>query len=199
VPLPDIPPTCFALQFKLELPAGLHANQIRRGFVRESQVPVCVQERPMCPAGDSPAGVRIGSPVAGRAGRRETDEPEAPRQLHPRDGGKSLGRNASERAVASKMTSPRACAPPSGRSASTRQVIPPPSEGTRRSFPKGTQRQIAATGRSNCFVWRGSESNRERKPCRPQVGQGGLSVAANSDTRPPLRERLRWARPFMHL
>src|SRR6516164_9154905 len=58
----------------------------------------------MCSAGVSPAGVRIGSPVARRAGRRETDEPEASRHHHPGDGCKLPGRNASEREVASKVS-----------------------------------------------------------------------------------------------
>jgi hypothetical protein len=60
----------------------------------------------MCSAGDSPAGVRIGSPVAGRAGRRVTKGSEAPRQPHPWDECKFSGRNESERMVASKMSSP---------------------------------------------------------------------------------------------
>jgi hypothetical protein len=72
---------------------------------RKFHVRLCVQKRLMCPAGVSPAGVRIGSPVARRAGRRETDEPEAPRHRHPRDGCKLPGRNASEREVASKVRS----------------------------------------------------------------------------------------------
>ena len=69
-------------------------------------VRLCVQERLVCSAGVRPAGVRIGSPVAGRAGRRETDEPEAPRQPHPRDGCELPGRNESEREVAPKVSSP---------------------------------------------------------------------------------------------
>ena len=75
------------------------------------QARLCVQERLVCSAGVSPAGVTIGSPVAGRAGRRETDGPEAPRQPHPRDEGELSGRNASEREVAPKVSSPggRAC------------------------------------------------------------------------------------------
>jgi hypothetical protein len=63
----------------------------RRGVVQclsrmrgNLQVRLCVQKRLMCPAGVSPAGARIGSPVARRAGRRETDGPEAPRQPHRR-------------------------------------------------------------------------------------------------------------------
>jgi hypothetical protein len=60
----------------------------------------------MCTAGVSPVGVRIGSPVAGRAGRRETDGPEAPRRPHPRDECELSGRNASEREVAPKVRSP---------------------------------------------------------------------------------------------
>ena len=69
-------------------------------------VRLCVQERLMCPAGDRPAGVRIGSPVAGRAGRRETEGAEAPRQPHPWDVCKWSGRNECEREVAPKMSSP---------------------------------------------------------------------------------------------
>src|SRR5262249_48067850 len=45
-----------------------------------AHVRLCVQERLVCSAGVSPAGVRIGSPVAGRAGRRVTDGPGAPRR-----------------------------------------------------------------------------------------------------------------------
>src|SRR5262245_60274703 len=60
----------------------------------------------MCSAGDRPAGVRIGSPVAGRAGRRVTQGPEAPQQPHPRDERKFSGRNESERVVAPKVSSP---------------------------------------------------------------------------------------------
>src|SRR5215472_9096839 len=78
----------------------------RAGCLETGPVRLCVQERLMCPAGDRPAGVTIGSPVAGRAGRRETDGPEAPRQPHPRDGGELSGRNESEREVAPKVSSP---------------------------------------------------------------------------------------------
>src|SRR5262245_4577800 len=60
----------------------------------------------MCSAGGRPAGVRIGSPVAGRAGRRVTKGPEAPRQPHPWDECKFSGRNESEREVAPKVSSP---------------------------------------------------------------------------------------------
>ena len=60
----------------------------------------------MCSAGGRPAGVRIGSPVAGRAGRRVTKGSEAPRQPHPRDERKFSGRNESEREVAPKVSSP---------------------------------------------------------------------------------------------
>src|SRR5215470_6880512 len=60
----------------------------------------------MCSAGGRPAGVRIGSPVAGRAGRRVTKGSEAPRQPHPRDECKCSGRNESEREVAPKVSSP---------------------------------------------------------------------------------------------
>jgi len=67
---------------------------------------LCVQERLVCSAGVSPAGVTIGSPVAGRAGRRETECPEAPRRPHPRDGRESPGRNDSEREVAPRVSSP---------------------------------------------------------------------------------------------
>jgi hypothetical protein len=73
---------------------------------REAHVRLCVQERLVCSAGVSPAGVTIGSPVAGRVGRRETDGPEAPRQPHPRDGRELSGRNDSEREVAPKVSSP---------------------------------------------------------------------------------------------
>src|SRR5262249_41595118 len=69
-------------------------------------VQLCVQERLMCSAGVSPAGVRIGSPVAGRAGRRETDGPEAPRQPHLEGERELSGRNDSEREVAPKVSSP---------------------------------------------------------------------------------------------
>jgi len=69
-------------------------------------VRLCVQKRLMCSAGVSPAGVRIGSPVAGRAERRETDGAEAPRQPHLRDECKFSGRNESEREVAPKVSSP---------------------------------------------------------------------------------------------
>src|SRR6516162_412487 len=74
----------------------------RAGCLETGPVRLCVQERLMCSAGDRPAGVRIGSPVAGRAGRRETNGPEAPRQPHLWDGGKLSGRNESEREVAPK-------------------------------------------------------------------------------------------------
>ena len=60
----------------------------------------------MGPAGDRPVGVRIGSPVAGRADRRETKGSEAPRQPHPWDERKFSGRNESEREVAPKVSSP---------------------------------------------------------------------------------------------
>ena len=69
-------------------------------------VRLCVQERLVCSAGVRPAGVRIGSPVAGRAGRRETDGPEAPRRPHPRDERELSGRNEREREVAPKVSSP---------------------------------------------------------------------------------------------
>jgi len=68
--------------------------------------PTCVQERLMCPAGDRPAGVRIGSPVAWRAGRRETDGPEAPRQPHLEGERELSGRNDGEREVAPSVHSP---------------------------------------------------------------------------------------------
>ena len=46
----------------------------RTGYERESQVSVCVQERLLCPAGVSPVGVTIGSPVAGwQAGGKPKD------------------------------------------------------------------------------------------------------------------------------
>ena len=80
----------------------------RAGCHETGPVRLCVQERLMCSAGDRPAGVRIGSPVAGRAGRRETNGPEAPRQPHLWDGGKLSGRNESEREVAPKRRSPEA-------------------------------------------------------------------------------------------
>src|SRR5262249_51714647 len=73
---------------------------------REFHVRLCVQERLVCSAGGKPAGVRIGSPVAGRAGRRETDGPEAPRRPHPRDECEWSGRNEREREVAPKVSSP---------------------------------------------------------------------------------------------
>src|SRR5262245_6208875 len=60
----------------------------------------------MCPAGDSPVGVTIGSSVARRAEQRVTNDSEAPRQPHPWDGGKFSGRNESEREVAPKSNSP---------------------------------------------------------------------------------------------
>src|SRR5262245_64693124 len=60
----------------------------------------------MCSAGGRPAGVRIGSPVAGRAGRRVTKGSEAPRQPLPWEERKFSGRNASEREVAPKVSSP---------------------------------------------------------------------------------------------
>src|SRR6516164_3611157 len=78
----------------------------RAGCLETGPVRLCVQERLMCSAGDRPAGVRIGSPVAGRAGRRETDGPEAPRRPHPRDECELSGRNGSEREVAPKVSSP---------------------------------------------------------------------------------------------
>ena len=74
--------------------------------MRKYHVRLCVQERLVCSAGDRPAGVRIGSPVAGRAGRRETKGSEAPRQPHPWDERKFSGRNESEREVAPKVSSP---------------------------------------------------------------------------------------------
>ena len=55
-------------------------------------VGLCVQRRLVCSAGDSPAGVRIRSPVAWIAGRRETEF------LKPIDK-VSLGEIASHRAV----------------------------------------------------------------------------------------------------
>ncbi len=73
---------------------------------RKLQVRLCVQKRLMCSAGVSPAGVRIGSLVAGRAGRRVTKGSEAPRQPHLRDECKFSGRNDSEREVAPKVSSP---------------------------------------------------------------------------------------------
>src|SRR5215468_5091242 len=60
----------------------------------------------MCSAGDRPAGARIGSPVAGRAGQRVTNGSEAPRQPHPWGERKFSGRNESEREVAPKVSSP---------------------------------------------------------------------------------------------
>ena len=80
----------------------------RAGCLERGPGRLCVQERLMGSAGDRPAGVRIGSPVAGRAGRRETDGPEAPRQPHLWDEGKFSGRNESEREVAPKRRSPEA-------------------------------------------------------------------------------------------
>jgi hypothetical protein len=83
----------------------------RAGCLERGPGRLCVQERLMCSAGDRPAGVTIGSPVAGRAGRRETAGPEAPRQPHLCNEGKLSGRNESEREVAPKVLSPggRAC------------------------------------------------------------------------------------------
>jgi hypothetical protein len=85
------------------------ARGVREGLSRmmgNYHVRLCVQERLVCSAGVSPAGVTIGSPVAGRAGRRETDGPEAPRRPRPRDECELSGRNASEREVAPKVSSP---------------------------------------------------------------------------------------------
>src|SRR5215475_490596 len=73
---------------------------------RHLHVRLCVQERLVCSAGVRPAGVRIGNPVAGRAGPGETEGPEAPRQPHPREECKCSGRNGGEREVAPKGSSP---------------------------------------------------------------------------------------------
>src|SRR5262245_28521686 len=89
-------------------PRVLHSLGPESRMTRKGPVRLCVQERLMCPAGDRPAGVTIGSPVAGRAGRRETDGPEAPRQPHLWNEGKLSGRNESEREVAPKGRSPEA-------------------------------------------------------------------------------------------
>src|SRR5436305_4257334 len=73
---------------------------------REFHVRLCVQERLVCSAGDRPAGVRIGSPVAGgQPGGK-------PLVLKPLDnptrgvGASCSGRNESEREVAPKVSSP---------------------------------------------------------------------------------------------
>ena len=64
----------------------------RKSYERESQASVCVQERLLCPAGVSPVGVTIGSPVAGwQAGGKPND-------LKPIDK-PILGMGASRRAV----------------------------------------------------------------------------------------------------
>jgi len=75
-------------------------------MLRKYPVRLCVQERLMGSAGVRPVGVRIGRPVAGRAGWRVTKGSEAPRQPHPRDECKFSGRNESERMVAPKVSSP---------------------------------------------------------------------------------------------
>src|SRR5262245_5856084 len=94
-------------------------------------VRLCVQERLMCPAGARPAGVRIGRPVAWRAGRGETDGREAPRQPHLEGERKWPGRNDGEREVAPSVHSPggraRNCRAKAARHAAgrlTRRVAP---------------------------------------------------------------------------
>src|SRR5262249_42588873 len=122
----------------------LHEQLESRVTSKESST-VVRPERLVCSAGDRPVGVRIGSPVAGRAGRRETDGPEAPRQPHPRDEGKFSGRNASEREVAPKVSSP-------GGRARNR-------EGEGRT---ARRRPIDATGRSGGVVSDGTRTRTHR-------------------------------------
>ena len=122
-------------------PNGKRSPESR--MMRKPHVRLCVQERLMCSAGGRPAGVRIGSPVAGRAGRRETDGPEAPRRPHPRDGCESPGRNASEREVAPKVSSPGGRAPnrrakAAGTAAARLTRRDPPAGWERRHGDKGT-------------------------------------------------------------
>jgi hypothetical protein len=83
--------------------SDLLESRVKRKF----QARLRVQERLMYPAGVRHAGAKkIGSSVAGRAGRRETDGPEAPRQPHLEGECKWSGRNESEREVAPKVRSP---------------------------------------------------------------------------------------------
>jgi len=68
------------------------ASVRRKSCASESQASVCVQERLLCPAGVSPVGVTIGSPVAGwQAGGK-------PKDLKPIDN-PIRGMGASRRAV----------------------------------------------------------------------------------------------------
>ena len=57
----------------------------------------CVQRRLEYSAGDSPAGVRVRSPVTWIAGWRETKNPEAYRQSLRKGDCECAGRNESER------------------------------------------------------------------------------------------------------
>ena len=58
----------------------------------------CVQQRLVCSAGDSPAGVIVRSPVAWIAGRRETEFLKPIDKVSPGEICESSGHNASERA-----------------------------------------------------------------------------------------------------
>jgi hypothetical protein len=98
-----------------------------------SHVRLCVQKRLMCSVGVSPTGVTIGSPVAGMAGRRETECPETHRRPHLRDG-------ASRRAVTvGNARWPRKCAAPEAEPATGRAKAAGPVADrlTRRTTPAG--------------------------------------------------------------
>jgi hypothetical protein len=72
---------------------------------------LCVQRRLACSAGVSPARVRIRSPVAWMADRRETEYLKPIDKPSFRDGSKSPGRNESERIGGPESENPRRSSP----------------------------------------------------------------------------------------
>jgi hypothetical protein len=78
---------------------------------REVHVRLCVQLRLVCSAGVSPARVRIRSPVAWMAGRRETKYLKPIDKASVRDVSESPGRNESERTGGPESDNPRRPSP----------------------------------------------------------------------------------------
>ena len=78
---------------------------------REVHVRLCVQLRLVCSAGVRLARVRIRSPVAWMAGRRETEYLKPIDKVSVRDVSESPGRNESERTGGPESDNPRRPSP----------------------------------------------------------------------------------------
>ncbi len=77
----------------------------------DCHVRMCVQVRLVCSAGVSPVRVRIRSPLAWMAGKRETEYLKPIDKASVRDVSESPGRNESERTGGPESENPRRSSP----------------------------------------------------------------------------------------